>query len=78
MNIEKTIIDRVVKQLDLSKYEEEIRKAIDAFFKSKAFKDQVEEALSDEGIAYKIGEALAPSLEKLLVKTVKSVLGTKK
>lgn len=68
MNIEKMIEEKIVKDLDLSHYKEQIDKAVKDYFSSGYFAESLSDALADQDIAAEI----AVSVSKKLISSIKS------
>lgn len=68
IDISEVLIKQAMKNIDLAQYEKYVEEAIDAYFKSEDFTEQVIEALSDEGFGWEIVKPLKASLHASLKK----------
>lgn len=73
--IEQQIVQQVLEDIDLSKFKPAIEKAVQEYFKSESFADDVAEAMADTGIGYELASAIGKKVFQEVKKGVKISLG---
>jgi ATP-dependent RNA circularization protein (DNA/RNA ligase family) len=66
LDIGDALIKQAIKNIDMAQYEVYVAEAVDAYFKSEEFADQIGEALSEEGFGWELVEPLKKSLRATL------------
>lgn len=59
--IEKKILEDAIKDIDITKYQKEIDKAVKAYF-NEEFVDVLRETLYDEGVGYELAKPLSKKI----------------
>jgi hypothetical protein len=71
MNIEKEILEKILSDIDLTKYKKQINNAVDRYLNSESFIDSVAESMKDGELPWEVGEIVAKKIKQQLKNKIK-------
>lgn len=64
--IQQTIVQKIVEDIDLSLYKKDINKGLAKFFSSEKFQEDLIEGLENENLTYEIASEIAKTFKKAI------------